>query len=192
MTQTYLSPQTTTVPNTSRVASAAGRLGSNGVRGDKNWILHALAQQYFLAAAYFSTHRVGCCAPPHQPSTPARHPSTPLNLHRACVRRNHGAFLQVIVSKARNHTKPAHPLASSRFRCNTRTSRPLSGENTRIPAKRFRRSLQRLYVQVKIIWPAGCCRLPSKRRIGEIEFRSGPSKIWLLVICLTATPLRAE
>jgi len=33
VTQTYLNPQATTVPITSRVASAAGRLGSNGVIG---------------------------------------------------------------------------------------------------------------------------------------------------------------
>jgi len=35
VTQTYLSPQATTDPLTSRVASAAGRLGSNGVRGNR-------------------------------------------------------------------------------------------------------------------------------------------------------------
>jgi hypothetical protein len=34
VTQTYLSPQATTVLRASRVASAAGRLGSNGVLGD--------------------------------------------------------------------------------------------------------------------------------------------------------------
>ena len=61
-------------------------------------------------------HRVGCCAPPHHPNTPAHRPSTPFNLHRARVRRNHGGFLQVVVSKTRNHTKLAHPLASSRLR----------------------------------------------------------------------------
>ena len=34
VTQTYISPQATIDPLTSRVASAAGRLGSNGVLGD--------------------------------------------------------------------------------------------------------------------------------------------------------------
>ena len=37
MTQTYLSPQATIDPLTSRAASAAGRLGSNGVLGDHDY-----------------------------------------------------------------------------------------------------------------------------------------------------------
>ena len=41
---------------------------------------------------------------------------------------------QVVVSKARNHAKLAHPLASTRFRYNTRTSHYQSAQTSHNPA----------------------------------------------------------
>jgi hypothetical protein len=46
VTQTYLSPQATIDPLTSRVASAAGRLGSNGVAGSENARLFVCCRLY--------------------------------------------------------------------------------------------------------------------------------------------------
>ena len=66
-------------------------------------------------------------APRQQPDTPGHHPSIPFNPHRARVRRNHGGFLQVAVSKARRSSLPAHHSSvDARFRYSTRTSRDLA------------------------------------------------------------------
>src|SRR6266481_2303825 len=52
VTQTYLSPQTTTVLLTSRVASAAGRLGSNGLLGSA-WDTGAVHEDDLPSACLF-------------------------------------------------------------------------------------------------------------------------------------------
>src|SRR5258708_29792480 len=67
------------------------------------WLPRTLSSRHFYAIASFRAPRIIRCAPPHSPGAPQLRPFAPFNFHRARVRRA-GGFLQVVVSKARQHT----------------------------------------------------------------------------------------